>query len=248
MVWLSVSGLLFYGCGAGAASAPRTAYHCPMSEPSAEFLGNPLPAEPLMLASEWLAEAWRRRLQPNPNAMTLATATLEGWPAARIVLCKDVVGVPGYVVFYTNFQSRKGLELATQSARRGRACTGTTCTGRCGSRGWWRPAPAADSDAYFASRARESRIGAWASAQSQPGRPPARRCWHRCTRPPSASPRVRSPGPASGAATGCGPKPSSCGWRARPASMIGRAGPAPWTRAPDGSMQPGPWSVTRLQP
>ena len=48
----------------------------------------------------------------NPNAMTLATATLEGLPAARIVLCKDVVGVPGYVVFYTNFQSCKGLELA----------------------------------------------------------------------------------------------------------------------------------------
>jgi pyridoxamine 5'-phosphate oxidase len=138
-----------------------------MSEPTSEILGNPLPAEPLMLASEWLAEAWRRRLQPNPNAMTLATSTLEGWPAARIVLCKDVVGVPGYVVFYTNFQSRKGLELAA-NPRAAAVMHWDHMRRQVRIEGLVETAPAADSDAYFASRARGSRIGAWASAQSKP--------------------------------------------------------------------------------
>ena len=106
-----------------------------------------------MLASEWLAEAWRRRLQPNPNAMTLATATLEGWPAARIVLCKDVVGVPGYVVFYTNFQSRKGLELAA-NPRAAAVMHWDHMHRQVRIEGLVETAPAADSDAYFASRAR----------------------------------------------------------------------------------------------
>jgi len=217
-----------------------------MSEPSAEFLGNPLPAEPLMVASEWLAEAWRRRLQPNPNAMTLATATLEGWPAARIVLCKDVVGVPGYVVFYTNFQSRKGLELAT-NPRAAAVMHWDHMHRQVRIEGLVEPAPAADSDAYFASRARESRIGAWASAQSQPvaSREALLAQVHEAT---------------ERFATGAVARPSFWGgyrlwaevvelWVAGQARIHDRAR---WTRtlarAPDGNMHPGPWSVTRLQP
>ncbi len=199
-----------------------------------------------MVASEWLAEAWRRRLQPNPNAMTLATATLEGWPAARIVLCKDVVGVPGYVVFYTNFQSRKGLELAT-NPRAAAVMHWDHMHRQVRIEGLVEPAPAADSDAYFASRARESRIGAWASAQSQPvaSREALLAQVHEAT---------------ERFATGAVARPSFWGgyrlwaevvelWVAGQARIHDRAR---WTRtltrAPDGNMHPGPWSVTRLQP
>jgi pyridoxamine 5'-phosphate oxidase len=217
-----------------------------MSEPSTELLGNPLPAQPLLVASEWLAEAWRRRLQPNPNAMTLATATLEGWPAARIVLCKDVVGVPGYVVFYTNFQSRKGLELS-ENPRAAAVMHWDHMRRQVRIEGLVEPAPAADSDAYFASRARQSRIGAWASAQS---RPVASR--------EALLAQVREA--TQRFANGEVPRPSFWGgyrlwadavelWVEGEARIHDRARwTRPLKRAPDGSMQPGPWSVTRLQP
>jgi pyridoxamine 5'-phosphate oxidase len=217
-----------------------------MSEPTSEILGNPLPAEPLMLASEWLAEAWRRRLQPNPNAMTLATATLEGWPTARIVLCKDVVDVPGYVVFYTNFQSRKGLELAA-NPRAAAVMHWDHMRRQVRIEGLVETTPAADSDAYFASRARGSRIGAWASAQSQP-----------VASREALMNSVREATERFGA--GEVPRPSFWGgyrlwaeavelWVEGDARIHDRAR---WTRslerAADGGMRPGPWSVTRLQP
>ena len=217
-----------------------------MSEPTSEILGSPLPAEPLLIASEWLAEAWRRRLQPNPNAMTLATATPEGSPAARIVLCKDVVGVPGYVVFYTNFQSRKGLELAA-NPRAAAVMHWDHMRRQVRIEGLVETAPAADSDAYFASRARASRLGAWASAQSRPV----------ASREELLS-AVREATERFG--TEAVPRPSFWGgyrlwadavelWVEGDARIHDRAR---WTRAleraPDGSMRPGPWAVTRLQP
>ena len=217
-----------------------------MGELPTEILGNPLPAQPLLLASEWLAEAWRRRLQPNPNAMTLATATLEGWPAARIVLCKDVVGVPGYVVFYTNFQSGKGLELA-RNPRAAAVLHWDHMHRQVRIEGLVEAAPVADSEAYFASRARESRIGAWASAQSRP-----------VSSREALMEQVKEA--TARFATGEVPRPSFWGgyrlwaeavelWVEGEARIHDRAR---WTRtlgrAPDGSMQPGPWSVIRLQP
>ncbi|HTV78261.1 MAG TPA: pyridoxamine 5'-phosphate oxidase [Steroidobacteraceae bacterium] len=217
-----------------------------MSEPTSEILGNPLPAEPLMLASEWLAEAWRRRLQPNPNAMTLATATPEGLPAARIVLCKDVVGIPGYVVFYTNFQSRKGLELSA-NPRAAAVMHWDHMRRQVRIEGLVETAPAADSDAYFASRARGSRIGAWASAQSRPV--DSREALMAAVRDATAR-----------FGEGEVPRPTFWGgyrlwadavelWVEGEARIHDRAR---WTRtlerAANGSMQPGPWSVTRLQP
>jgi pyridoxamine 5'-phosphate oxidase len=217
-----------------------------MAELPTEILGNPLPAQPLLLASEWLAEAWRRRLQPNPNAMTIATASPEGWPTARIVLCKDVVGVPGYVVFYTNFQSRKGLELAA-NPRAAAVLHWDHMHRQVRIEGLVETAPVADSEAYFASRARESRIGAWASAQSRPvGSREAL-----LAQVKEATARF---------ATGEVPRPSFWGgyrlwaeavelWVEGEARIHDRAR---WTRTlargPDGGMQPGPWSVTRLQP
>ncbi len=132
-----------------------------------ELLGAPLPAEPLALASAWLAEAWERRLQPNPNAMALATSTADGRPSVRIVLCKELVVVPGYVKFYTNYLSRKGEEL-TANPRAAAVLHWDTLGRQVRIEGPVLPAPPEDSDAYFASRSRGSRIGAWASAQSRP--------------------------------------------------------------------------------
>jgi pyridoxamine 5'-phosphate oxidase len=135
--------------------------------PPTELLSEPLPAEPLQQAHDWLAEAWRRRPQGNPNAMTLATCTADGLPSARIVLCKDIVPRPGYVVFYTNYHSRKGRELDA-NPRAAAVLHWDDLRRQVRIEGIVDNAPAADSDAYFASRALESRIGAWASAQSEP--------------------------------------------------------------------------------
>src|SRR5262249_27336645 len=81
-----------------------------MSHPS-ELLPDPLPTEPLAVASRWLAESTRRRSQPNPNSMVVATVAGSGQPSARVVLCKEIVAQPGYLVFYTNYRSRKAQQL-----------------------------------------------------------------------------------------------------------------------------------------
>jgi pyridoxamine 5'-phosphate oxidase len=132
-----------------------------------ELLPEPLPTEPLTLAQNWLAQAWSDRRQPNPNAMVLATATRDCHPSARVVLCKDIQPAPGFVVFYTNYESRKGRELAA-NARAAVVMHWDHLERQVRIEGLVVKAPDADSDAYFASRAIESRIGAWASQQSQP--------------------------------------------------------------------------------
>jgi len=132
-----------------------------------ELLPDPLPPEPLTVAAEWLAQAWRERRQPNPNSMVLATATPEGLPSARVVLCKHIEPVPGFIVFYTNYHSRKGRELAA-NARAAVVMHWDHLHRQVRVEGRIVTAPAADSDTYFASRALESRVGAWASQQSEP--------------------------------------------------------------------------------
>ncbi|HEY2419389.1 MAG TPA: pyridoxamine 5'-phosphate oxidase [Steroidobacteraceae bacterium] len=130
-----------------------------------EYLPEPLPAEPLELVAGWLAQATREQVQPNPNAMVLATADQHGQPSARVVLCKAIRPQPGYLSFYSNYESRKGIDLAANPhaavvmhwdrLRRQVRIEGPVVL-----------ASAEDSDAYFASRAWQSRIGAWASQQS----------------------------------------------------------------------------------
>lgn len=120
--------------------------------------------DPHILFDAWFAEA--KAGEPNDaEAMTLATADAAGRPSARIVLLKghDARGF----VFYTNSQSRKGGELAVnpqaallfhwKSLRRQVRIEGEIA-----------PVAAAEADAYFASRARDSQLGAWASDQSRP--------------------------------------------------------------------------------
>jgi len=119
---------------------------------------------PFALFDSWFAEA--RASEPNDsNAMALATATPDGRPSVRMVLLKGH-GPDGFV-FYTNLDSRKGSELAEnrqvallfhwKSLRRQIRIEGPV-------------APVADSvaDAYFATRSRDSQLGAWASDQSRP--------------------------------------------------------------------------------
>lgn len=132
-----------------------------------ELLPEPLPPEALTLAQAWLAKAWSVRNQPNPNAMVLATASADGRPSARVVLCKDIRPEPGFIVFYTNYESRKGQELLA-NARAAVVMHWDHMHRQVRVEGQVVKAPEADSDTYFASRALESRIGAWASQQSQP--------------------------------------------------------------------------------
>ena len=121
-------------------------------------------ADPFSLFSTWMAEA--EKSEPNdPNAMALATADTQGRPSVRMVLLKGVD--QGGFVFYTNLQSRKGEELAAnphvallfhwKSLKRQVRIEGPA-----------QPVTPEEADSYFASRARTSQIGAWASTQSRP--------------------------------------------------------------------------------
>jgi pyridoxamine 5'-phosphate oxidase len=123
----------------------------------------PADADPLRLFADWMAEA--ERGEPNdPNAMTVATATPDGRVSARIVLLKGFD--PRGFVFYTNKQGRKGAELRAnphaallfhwKSLRRQVRIEGLV-----------EDVTEAEADAYFASRARISRLGAVASDQSR---------------------------------------------------------------------------------
>lgn len=120
--------------------------------------------DPFAIFDAWFAEA--QATEPNdPNAMALATATPDGHPSVRMVLLKGH-GPDGFV-FYTNFHSRKGGELAAnrnvallfhwKSLRRQIRIEGTVAE-----------VTAAEADAYFASRHPESRLGSAASDQSRP--------------------------------------------------------------------------------
>ncbi len=120
--------------------------------------------DPFGLFAEWLKDAETK--EPNdPNAMTLATVDEEGLPNARMVLLKDFDD-RGFV-FYTNFESQKGQELlATQKAAL--VFHWKSLRRQVRVRGLIEAVTAAEADAYFKSRPRDSRIGAWASAQSRP--------------------------------------------------------------------------------
>jgi pyridoxamine 5'-phosphate oxidase len=137
-----------------------------MTAPSA-ILTDPPPAEPMHLVGLWLAAAWERHAQPNPNSMVLATASADGTPSARVVLCKGLVEDPGYLIFYTNYESQKGTELLARP-RAAAVLHWDYLHRQIRIAGPVTRSPVAESDRYFASRAWPSRIGAWASDQSRP--------------------------------------------------------------------------------
>jgi pyridoxamine 5'-phosphate oxidase len=128
----------------------------------------PVITDPFARFAEWMNEAWAHEPE-DANAMTLATASPNGLPAARIVLLKGA-DERGFV-FYTNTQSRKGEELAANT--RAALLFHWKPQGRqVRIEGHVEPVTAGEADAYYATRARISRLGAWASDQSRvlPGR------------------------------------------------------------------------------
>jgi pyridoxamine 5'-phosphate oxidase len=207
-------------------------------------LPDPLPGEPMTLLAAWLAEAARRKDQPNPNAMVLATCD-DGQPSARVVLCKDIEPASGSVRFFSNYASRKGRELAS-NPRAALVFHWDHLQRQARLEGSVDTASAADSDSYFASRPRDSQIGAHASQQSEPI---------------ASLDALRAQADVVARRhAGTVPRPSHWGgyvfhaeavelWVAGAARLHERAR---WTReisdACGNGRAAGPWNVTRLQP
>ena len=121
-------------------------------------------SEPWELFASWLDEA--SRSEPNdPTAMALATADADGLPDVRMVLLKQA-DESGFV-FYTNVESAKGQELAA-NPQAALVMHWKSLRRQVRARGTVTKVSDAEADAYFQSRARDSRIGAWASQQSRP--------------------------------------------------------------------------------
>ena len=122
--------------------------------------------DPFTLFDEWFAEAQLSEIN-DPNAMALATVDSYGRPSSRMVLLKGHGADIGGFIFYTNFESRKAIQLSGnlnvallfhwKSLRRQIRIEGEA-----------NPVDDATADTYFATRSRNSQLGAWASDQSQP--------------------------------------------------------------------------------
>ena len=123
-----------------------------------------LNTDPFLLFNQWFAEAQQSEIN-DPDAIALASVDADGMPSVRMVLLKEIL--PEGFVFYTNYTSRKSGELMAtgkaafvihwKSLRRQIRVTGAV-----------EQVPDAQSDAYYQTRSRGSRIGAWASQQSKP--------------------------------------------------------------------------------
>lgn len=120
--------------------------------------------DPLALFGAWMEEA--AKSEPNePNAMSLASVDAEGRPNVRMVLLKEA-DARGFV-FYTNFESAKGRELIVRPYA-ALCFHWKTVRKQVRVRGPVAPVSEAEADAYFATRPKDSQIGAWASVQSRP--------------------------------------------------------------------------------
>jgi pyridoxamine 5'-phosphate oxidase len=212
----------------------------------------------MRIVGRWLDDAWDARQQPNPNAMVLATVAADGAPSARVVLCKALVEEPGYVVFYTNYESKKGEDLAA-SERAAAVMHWDYLHRQVRITGPVTRSPAPESDAYFASRPWPSRIAAWASAQSRPIGSRA----ELVAAVAAAAQRFGTPNPADPPAEGVefsiARPPHWGGYRLWAESVeLWQEGKSRihdrffWKRSlvPGGpqGFTPGPWSLVRLQP
>ena len=120
--------------------------------------------DPFAFFDEWFAEAQAAEIN-DPEAMALATADAAGRPSVRMVLLKGH-GPEGFT-FYTNGESAKGDQLAT-NPQAALLFHWKTLRRQVRIEGAVQPVSDEDADAYFASRARDSQLGAWASDQSRP--------------------------------------------------------------------------------
>lgn len=126
-----------------------------------------LPDDPMPLARAWFDEACATIKTANPNAMTLATVSEQGEPSARVVLCKAMDADSGHLVFYTNYASLKARQLDA-TGRAAAVFHWDTLERQIRVQGPVVRSPAGESDAYFATRHITSKLGAWASRQSEP--------------------------------------------------------------------------------
>lgn len=217
-----------------------------------------LPSEPFALFKGWFDRAVGEKVQPNPNAMTIATASREGRPEARIVLCRRIDAGAGFVVFYTNYQGRKGRTLASNPFAAA-VFHWDALDLQVRIEGPITKSPDAESDAYFAGRPWQSRLSAWASDQSEPIASRAdlvAKLHAAMLRLGLSEEQLKRQGNSAAI-----PRPPHWGgfrlWAERVELWIGGTGRfhdrAAWTRSVagrPGAADPacGPWSATRLQP
>ncbi|HEX3913139.1 MAG TPA: pyridoxamine 5'-phosphate oxidase [Steroidobacteraceae bacterium] len=221
-----------------------------------ETLPEPLPDNPLEIAAQWLIQAQHEAAQPNPNSMVLATVDERGCPSARVVLCKEIAAQQGYLLFYTNYQSRKGSELVA-NPRAAVVFHWDHLHRQVRAEGRVERLSDGENDAYFRTRAWPKQLGAWASLQSQPVASRAALC----AAVVREARRFGIPyeGPGSVEPEGISvtvPRPPHWGgyrlqidaielWVEGEYRIHDRAR---WTRPLSQSASGGPWTATRLQP
>ena len=113
----------------------------------------------------WLTDASEKKVKRNPNSVALVTCGNDLKPAARMVLCKEFQADPGYLVFYTNYTSNKARQIE-QNPNVAVLIHWDQLGRQVRIEGQAVRSPAAESDAYFATRDWGSQIGAWGSDQS----------------------------------------------------------------------------------
>jgi pyridoxamine 5'-phosphate oxidase len=131
-----------------------------MTDRSGKFAGD----DPFEIAKAWLAEAEAAEVN-DPNAIALSTVDADGMPNARMVLLKEIE--EDAFVFYTNYDSKKGQEL-TQSGKAAFVMHWKSLRRQIRVRGTVEREDGPQADDYYSSRSLKSRLGAWASKQSQP--------------------------------------------------------------------------------
>jgi pyridoxamine 5'-phosphate oxidase len=229
-----------------------------MHQEHQQFLPESLPENPLQMVDEWLTFAQENAQRPNPNSMILATCGQSGIPSSRVVLCKELAIDPGYLVFFTNYESKKGRELADNpkasvvfhwdQLRRQICIEGLTMK-----------SPVSESDEYFATRPWPGQLGAWASQQSEPIGSPAEMQEQVARTAKELGldlARLESGGPKPADI----PRPKHWGgyrlWISRVELWVEGAGRVHdrglWSRDlcvdEAGEIETGPWQSTRLQP
>lgn len=139
-----------------------------MSDPcTARQLPADLPNDPMHWVKAWLDEAVEKAVQRNPNSMVAITVRDGLQPSGRVVLCKNFVPDPGYLVFYTNYKSDKVRDLDANN-RIALVFHWDVFGRQARIEGEAVRSPAEESDAYFATRDWGSQLGAWGSDQSAP--------------------------------------------------------------------------------
>ena len=229
----------------------RHGYHSRMSSSKKTFwTGNPAGSAAGQSARDRCRNGWPRRSAmprspiPTPWSWRPSTAAAirpPAWCCARKSQRNS-----GYILFYTNYRSRKGASLTAQPARRRGLSLGSSATGRSAPKAQVEPLSDAENDAYFRTRAWQSQLGAWASQQSQPVESrealaaavarEARRFGIPYEGPGSPEPEnisVQVPRPPNwGGYPPRMPMPWNCGSKANIAFMTARAGHGPWTLGP----------------